>query len=507
MKYIIAHDVGTQSTKAALIGVNGIIHHSSEHSYHIKLPKPGWVEQNPEDYWKAICTTTNHLVSKYNIQKEDVVAMVFSTQSMGIIPVDKTGTTLYNNISWVDARASKQSKKMMKKFLGKSIFKKITGVELSGKDVIPKLLWIKEFEKKIYQKTYKFLDVNGFLKYKCTGKMVAEWSGACSYGFNLDKKDWERMFFKIAGIDINKLPDLVKPTDFVGNLTKDAAIELGLPVSVKIFGGCDDTQSAAMGSGQILHHQAHLYLGTSAWVGISSQKNYKFKRGVASLQSADPNSSLLVGVTESAGANVEWALHKLYNEEKKAGICIYELMEKEVANIPAGADNLIFTPWFQGERTPITDTTTRSTIFNLGLEHTRGHIMCALLEGIGYNIRWTIENITKDYGIHIKELVVIGGGSQNDSWLQSLSDILEIELKTTHYPKMSGAIGCAMTALVGLGLETDFSKIKEINTINKVFKPRLKNRKVYQQMYQNYKTVYEQLKVSYQAINTKRFNS
>jgi len=419
MKYIIAHDVGTQSTKAALIGVNGIIYHSSEHSYKIKLPKPGWVEQNPKDYWKAICTTTNHIVSKQNIQKDDVLAMVFSTQSMGIIPVDKNGTVLYNNISWVDARASKQSKKMMKKFLGKSIFKKITGVEL--------------------------------LKYKCTGKMVAEWSGACSYGFNLDKKDWERIFFKIAGIDINKLPDLVKPTDFIGNLTKDAAKELGLPVNVKIFGGCDDTQSAAMGSGQILHHQAHLYLGTSAWIGISSQKNYKFKRGVASLQSADPNSSLLVGVTESAGANVEWALHKLYNEEKKAGICIYELMEKEVANIPAGADNLIFTPWFQGERTPITDTTTRSTIFNLGLEHTRGHIMCALLEGIGYNIRWTLENIVKDYGIDIKELVVIGGGSQNDAWLQSLSDILEIELKTTHYPKMSGTIGCAMTKFFILG--------------------------------------------------------
>ncbi|MEW7290702.1 xylulokinase [Aquimarina sp. 2304DJ70-9] len=507
MKYIIAHDVGTQSNKAVLIGIDGKVYDSSEHGYEIILPKPGWAEQNPNDYWSAVCYTTNQLVSKSVVRKNNIIAMVFSTQSMGIIPVDQNGEILYNNISWVDARASIQSKKMMSRFLGKSVFKKITGVELSGKDVIPKLLWFKELENCLYKKTHKFLDVNGFLKYKCTGKMVTEWSGACSYGFNLDKKDWERLFFKVAGIDVGKLPDLVKSTDLIGHLTEKASAELGLSTAVKIYGGCDDTQSAAIGSGQIADHQAHLYLGTSAWVGISTEKNYKFKRGIASLQSADPKHSLLVGITESAGVNVEWALNKLYKKEKNEGICIYKVMEEEVDATPAGADDLIFTPWFQGERTPITDTTTRSTIFNLGLEHTRGHIMCALLEGIGYNLRWTIENIRKDYGIDIKELVVIGGGSKNNSWLQSLSDILEIDLKTTKHPKMSGAIGCAMTALVGLGIEKDFSIVQEINTINKVFKPRLKNRKIYQEMYQNYKTVYTQLKTSYQTINAKRFNS
>ena len=336
---------------------------------------------------------------------------------------------LYKNISWVDARANSQSEKIMKRFLGKAVFEKITGVVLSGKDVIPKLLWIKEQLPEVYKNTYKFLDVNGYLKFKCTNKMVAEWSGACSYGFDLNKKDWERTFFKIAGIDLKKLPDLVRSTDLVGNLTEEAAKELGLTTNVKIFGGTDDTQSAAMGSGQIDHHQAHIYLGSSAWIGVSSQKNYKFKNGVAGLQSADPASNLLVGITESAGVNVEWALSKLYKEEKEGGEDIYALMEKEVNDIPAGADNLIFTPWFQGERTPVTDTTVRSTIFNLGLEHNRGHIMCAMLEGIGYNLKWTIDNIYRDYGIEIKEITVIGGGSQNDAWMQSLSDILQVKLQ------------------------------------------------------------------------------
>ena len=337
--------------------------------------------------------------------------------------------------------------------------------------------------------------------------MVAEWSGACSYAFNLKRKDWERTFFKAAGINVNKLPDLVKSTDLIGTLTEKASKELGLHSDVKIFGGCDDTQSAAIGSGQIDNHQAHVYLGTSAWVGISTKKNYKFKEGIASLQSADPKSALLVGITESAGSNVEWALNKLYKHEKTKGLDIYKVMEEEVAATPAGADNLIFTPWFQGERVPITNTTTRSTIFNLGLEHGRGHIMCALLEGIGYNIRWTIENIKKNYNITIDGITVIGGGAQNDAWMQSLSDILQVKLHTTSNPKMAGAIGCAMIALVGMGYEEGFENVKKFNAIDKTFTPRKDHINIYQKMFENYKVVYKSLKKTYHTINFKRFNT
>ncbi len=505
MNYIISHDVGTQSSKAVLVGTDGKVYDSFEQKYELDLPRPGWVEQNPDDYWDAICVTTQHIVSKL-ADKKSVLAMVFSTQAMGIIPVDKNGKILYPNISWVDARAEKQSVKIMKRFLGKPVFKKITGVELSGKDVIPKLLWLKEQLPEVYKNTYRFLDVNGFLKYKCTGKMVAEWSGACSYGFDLNKKDWERTFFKIAGIEVDKLPDLVRSTDLVGSLTEQAAKELGLSASTKIFGGCDDTQSAAMGSGQTGDHEAHIYLGSSAWIGVSTQKNYKFKNGIASLQSADPKSSFLVGITESAGVNIEWALEKLYKEDRSQGKNIYHIMEEEVAQTPAGADHLLFTPWFQGERAPVTTTTTRSTLFNLSLEHNRGHIMTALLEGIGYNLKWTLNNIKRDYGISIDQLTVIGGGSQNAAWIQSLSNILNIKIHTTKNPKLAGAIGSAMIALVGLGLEKDFSKIKEMNPVVRTFSPETDHLEVYQEMYKNYKDLYYSLKNTYHSINFKRFN-
>ena len=132
--------------------------------------------------------------------------------------------------------------------------------------------------------------------------------------------------------------------------------------------------------------------------------------------------------------------------------------------------------------------------------------MCALLEGIGYNLKWTIENIKRHYNISIKEITVIGGGSQNNTWMQSLSNILQLKLNQTQHPKMAGAIGCAMTAFVGLGLEKDFSRIKEFNGNEKSFSPQESKKEIYEEGYKNYKAIYFGLKDAYKEINQKRFN-
>lgn len=507
MGYIISFDVGTQSTKAILIDEKGRVLATKAQHYPFTAPKPGWVEQSPKDYWKAVTSTTKALIVEQKIKKEEILAIVFSTQAMGIIPVDQDGQLLHKNISWVDGRAEKEAEQIMKRFGHRHIFKAITGVELSGKDVIPKILWLKNHRPDIYEKTHKILDVNGYLKYRCTGKMVAEWSGACSYGFNLKTKDWERSFFKFSGIDTSKLPDLINSIQCLGKLTQNAATELGLNTDVKVFGGCDDTQSAALGSGQIKEGEAHIYLGSSAWIGVSTSKDYKFKRGVAVLQSADPTSNILVGITESAGVNLEWLLQKYYTQEFHLKQDVYSVMEEEILSIPPGSGGLIFTPWFQGERTPITSTTTRASLLNLGLEHNRGHIVRAQLEGIAFNLKWTMDNMQKDYGLSIKEFTVMGGGAQNDPWMQSLADILETKIHVTADSKNGGAMGCAMIALVGLGIHKDFLAIKNVNPITKTFLPKKENQAVYSNMYAQYKAAYKALKKYYKNANYQTLNS
>jgi xylulokinase len=263
-KYVIAHDVGTSSVKSILVNQKGEILVTAKSEYDFHYPHPGWVEQNPEDYWQGIVKNTRQLMTLSEIDGNLVLGMVFSTQAMGIIALDENDQLLNNNITWVDGRAEDQARQLMNMLGGKTIFSKLIGVEITGKDVIPKLRWIKQNLPDVYQQTKTIVDVNGYLKFRATGKKVFEWSGACSYGFDIKKKDWERLLFKAAGIDLKKFPPLVKSTDRVGTLLPEVATQMGLPETVGVYGGCDDTQSAAIGSGVNGEGEAHIYLGTSA---------------------------------------------------------------------------------------------------------------------------------------------------------------------------------------------------------------------------------------------------
>lgn len=507
-KFVISHDVGTSSVKTALVSNTGkvVAYHITQYSF--QYPKPGWVEQNPEDYWNGVVENTRAIISKDVVDTTQIVGMIFSTQAMGIIPVDKEGLVLYPNITWVDGRAEEQAQWLMQKLGGKKIFKRLIGCEITGKDVIPKLRWLRQNKPEIYNNADCILDVNGYLKYRATGKKVFEWSGACSYGFSLKKKDWERVVFRAAGIDLNKLPLLVRSTDMVGQLTPEAARELNLPEDIKVFGGCDDTQSAAMGSGANGEGMAHIYLGTSAWAGFSTSRNLKHKNGAFCLQSADPHMNLLVGITESAGSNFDWLIENFYKLEKKDPEIenIYKFIDSETEGIPDGSDHLIFTPWLLGERCPVSTTTTRGTIFNLGLEHNRGHMVKAMLEGIGYNLKWILDNYEKDFGLKVETLRAIGGGSVNEKWMQGIANITGKKIETITEPRMAGAIGAAICAFVGSGVFNNFAEVKNLIHVNREFNPQPEKQAIFRTLFNTYKAIYFDLKKTYRSVNLTRFN-
>jgi xylulokinase len=505
LKYFIAHDFGTSGAKSILIDHIGNILSHTISNYTLQMPHPGWVEQVPDDYWQAAIVSTRKLMLDARVAPSDIQGIVFTTQAMGIIPIDADGNVLHPNISWVDGRAEDEAVLLMRKFGGKKIFKSIVGIEITGKDVIPKLIWLKLKRPDIYKKTHHFLDVNGYLKFKCTGKMVAEWSGACSYAFNLNKKDWERIFFKIAGVDLNKLPPLVKSTENIGGLTDTAAAELGLLVGTPVYGGCDDTQSAAIGSGAIGEGQGHIYLGTAAQLTFTTSKAPKFKNGAVALQSADPQKNIVVGVTEAAGVNVEWFLKQFYKDGSKTLLETFETFEAEMSAIAAGSDHLIFTPWFLGERCPVSTTLTRSTMFNLSHEHTRGHMARALCEGIAYNIRWKLNIMENQFGFKQDELRIIGGGSQNNTWMQILADVTQKKIVKTNQPRHAGAIGGAMCAMVGSGVYPNFESVHQLIQPAKVFQPTAANYKIYDELFLQYKSLYHSLKKLYATSNQARF--
>lgn len=501
-EYIIAHDVGTSCNKALLVDKNGIPINSSIEPYPIYYPEVNFAEQDPDDWWKAVCKTTKDLIKKSGVKKEEIVGLTFSNQMLGIVPVNKSGK-LRNAIIWLDNRAVKEADYMMKKFINSKIFALLAGAPLTGKDGMPKLLWLKNNEKDIYEKMEYFLDVDGYLIYKATGNMVMELSNASVFGIDLKKKDWLRWIFNYIGFNTKKLPPLVKSTDIVGKITKEAAIECGLLEGTPVIAGSGDALCSSVGAGAIDEGDTHVYLGTSGWIGVITKRHPTGKFGIAVIQSADYDKSFLFAETETAGECLRWIKEEFYRKESQDPEIknVYALMDEEVTKVPPGSDFLIFTPWLYGERAPLNNCYVRAGFVNLCINHKRENLLRAVYEGVGYNIRWIIEVIESTFNFKIPYLRIIGGGAKGDIWMQIISDITQKRVEVLPYPQERGAIGAAFIGFIGLKYFEDFSSLKNILKIEKVFEPYEKNKKVYDFLYEKYKLIYKNLKKFYIDFN------
>jgi len=505
-QYIIAHDVGTSGNKAVLVDTEGNIHASAFQSYPVHYPRPDWAEQEPEDWWHAVTVTTRQVMEQSGIAPQDVLAMVYTTQMVGIVPMGAGGHPLRPAIIWLDGRAPEQAERIMRKFLGRRVFATVAGNEISGKDGPPKLLWLKENEPEVYDGMACFLDVNGYLTYRATGEMVFEWSCAIAFGFDLKKKDWMRTLIRYMGLDIDKFPPLVRSVDQVGGLTAEAARACGLLEGTPVFGG-GDAPGAAVGSGALGEGEGHIYLGTSGWVGVVTCKTPTGRHGVACIQSADPDKALLFAEMETAGACLKWIADQFYRHEQADPDVpnVYALMDEKVETIPPGSDFLVCTPWMYGERCPVADTWVRSTFFNLSADHTREHLLRAAYEGVAYNLRWMIESVEKHFGFPLPVLRVIGGGARGAPWMQIIADVTGRRVETVAQPQEAGAVGAALTAAIGLGLYPDFESLRDIVRVEREFEPQACNAEVYDVLYRAYHRIYTCLRSLYREVNEVRF--
>lgn len=300
-----------------------------------------------------------------------------------------------------------------------------------------------------------------------------------------------------------KLPPLVRSTDVVGKITKEAASECGLLEGTPVIAGAGDALCSSVGAGAIDEGDTHVYLGTSGWVGLITKKHPTGKFGIAVIQSADYDKSFLFAETETAGECLRWIKEEFYRKESKDPEIknVYALMDEEVKKVPPGSDFLIFTPWLYGERAPINNCYVRAGFVNLCINHKRENLLRAVYEGVGYNIRWIIEVIENGFNFKIPYLRIIGGGAKGDIWMQIISDITQKRVEVLPYPQERGAIGAAFIGFIGLKYFENFSSLKNILKIEKVFEPNEKNKKIYDFLYEKYKLTYKNLKKFYIDFN------
>ena len=489
-KYIIAHDLGTSGTKATLIDLTGKVIASSESRYGVFYSANGGAEQDAEDWWQALVTTTRDMLAKAKVDPKQVVGLSMDAQMAGTIPVDKNGKALRRALIWLDSRAEKEAE----------ILRDKTGLPfITGKAPSSKVLWIKRNEPEIFAKTYKMLDCKDYIQARMTGEYGTDYSCALALTyFNPMTLQWWPEVLEAMEIKEDLLPTLMPSTQEVGKLTPQAAQELGLVAGIPVISGGGDVPCAVIGSGAISPGRTHIYLGTSAWIITISKDFIMDTEGIFCGLGCNPEGFGVGGEMDNAGGCIKWFQANLLGKEdeeaaQKAGMNVLKYMDTKAAEIPPGAENLLFLPWVWGERAPVDDDNVRGGFAMLGLNHNKWHMMRAILEGVGHHLRWVFEAIEKT-GIPQTEANVIGGGAVSTIWLQILADTTGRKLYQVEGPLDACARGAAMTAAVGLGFYKDFYEVEKIIRLTGAeFVPNKDLKPLYDQAYANFRSLYPPL--------------
>lgn len=272
MKYLLAHDIGTSGNKATLFTVDGELVKSTVVSYQVNYQSAGRAEQDPADWWNAVCTSTREIVA--DIDPKDVLALSFSAQMQCCLVVDREGNVLRPAIIWADTRAKEQTEALLARVDDTEAYR-LLGHRLSPSYSIEKLMWIRDNEPELYEQTYKMLQVKDYIIYRMTGRFVTDYSDASgTNALDLENLCWSQEILAAAEISPDKMPELHASTDVIGTLLPDAAAQLGLTTATQVVCGGGDGPCSAVGAGCTENDQMFLSFGTSAWVGGTMEKKF-----------------------------------------------------------------------------------------------------------------------------------------------------------------------------------------------------------------------------------------
>ncbi len=515
--YILTHDLGTSGNKAVLFNLELDAVSQIKLEYPLYYPKSGCAEQNADDYWNAVKKATNILIQQSKIDSNEIVALSVDCQMNCTLPIDYEGSSIMNCISWLDTRAAPITQRFSKGIIKISgyglktilMFLKITGGApgFNGKDPISHILWMKENQPEIYEKTYKFLSVKDYIIYKCTKNAVTSrdlgntsWMMDSSPG----KFEWSDKILNKFKIDKEKLPEIKKSTEIAGELTIEASKELNLKMGLPIFVSSGDLTSAALGSGGIFNNKLIGCLGTADWVAAHTSKRVKDLSHYTGCISSAQENYLCISKQETGATCLDWIVQQMFKSEleeyKGRSNELYSYLDSLIERVEVGSKNLIFTPWMFGERSPINDPNVRGGFYNLSLEHTREDILRAVYEGVAYNIKWALKYIERLVG-KSDEINFIGGGAKSNIWCQILADVLERKIIQMENPELAAAKGSAVIAMVGLGILDDFSAAIPLIKVKDVFTPNKENGKKYTLLFDEYRKIYKRNKQMFKILN------
>lgn len=507
-KYIMALDLGSSGIKVTLFNHRASIVGSKYKEYETIYPGPNMVLQRPTDWWKSFCEASKELIIENNIDNNDILCVAPSGQMSALIPIDENNNLLMDPcLIWADMRTYSQVEEIADKFEGQKNFYYTTGIGLPPETfTYSKILWLRQNEFDIFNKTKYFVQPKEYIGIKLTGNIATDYSDASETGmFDTKKRKWSPKILDLIGISESMLPIIKKSSDLLGYITNEASQETGLAKGTPVCVGGGDVSIAASGAGITNFGDYYAYIGSGVWVGTSSKDPIlDYEKRIACICSTTTEGYTPHVISISGGLSQLWARDLINEIPFIKGKITYKDMDALAEKSLVGSSGLIFLPYLRGGGAPTQNIHTRGAFVGIEPHHTYGDLSRSILEGVAYITKQMLEFLTNHTDKKLNELFFIGGGAKSSIWRQIIADVLQVPIICTSMQQEANTWGAAKCAGVCVGIWKDFHEAQKLVPREIVVEPNVRNESVYNSFYHTFLETYEQLVPIYERLTENR---
>ena len=488
----IGVDLGTSAVKLLLMDENGVIQNITSRDYPLYFPKPGWSEQNPEDWLNAVLDGLQELTK--DCDRTQIAGIGAGGQMHGLVVLDADDKVIRPAILWNDGRTQKETDWLNNEIGTKQLSAWTGNIAFAG-FTAPKLLWMRKNEPELFAKIDKVMLPKDYINYMLSGVHCTDYSDASGMLLlDVAHKCWSREMLEICGITEAQMPKLFESYEAVGTLKADIAERLGFPENVVIAAGAGDNAAAAVGTDTVAEGSCNISLGTSGTIFIPSAE---FKSDDANALHAFAHSNgqfHLMGCMLSAASCNKWWLETVLDTDQ------YAEEQAPITDEMLGRNHVFFLPYLMGERAPHNDPSARGCFIGLTMDSTRADMTQAVLEGISFGLRDSLE-AARAMGIEIRSSMLCGGGAKSPLWKKMLANVMNIEL-TSPETEQGPGYGGAMLAAVACG---KYATVEEaahsLVRVTETVKPDPELAALYEERYQRFREMYPALKDVFKGLS------
>jgi xylulokinase len=481
MRYYIGIDLGTSSMKLLLMDAEGVIHNTVSKEYPLEFPQPGWSQQNPADWRNALLAGIPELLEGFDAAK--VAGIGCGGQMHGLVVLDAEDHVIRPAILWNDGRTAKQVDHLNREIGKENLSQWTANIAFAG-FTAPKILWIRENEPENFAKIAKIMLPKDYINYILTGVHACDYSDASGMLLlDVQHRRWSKEMLSICGISETQMPKLFESYDCIGTVDPVVAAVLGISATVKVCAGAGDNAAAAVGTGVVGEGGCNISIGTSGTVFISSEKfGVDDTNALHAFAHADGGWHLMGCMLSAASCN-KWLMDDILKTDD------YSAEQAGIGESKLGENHVFFLPYLMGERSPINDTNARGTFIGMTMDTTRADMVQAVLEGVAFAIRDSVE-VARSLGIQIDRSKICGGGAKSGLWKRIIANVLNCELEIPVSEQGPG-MGGAMLAMVACG---EFGSVKscceKMCSVASVVKPEQELVVKYEDRYQKFRQIY-----------------